>query len=141
MRLSSQDLPDIDDVTVDDVERIVGGGPFGQFVILEKGEDSFIQAGSKGRPADWAFEYDLGTEERQWAEEWKAFVERTGSERWALEYIDETTGHQYQATWDQTLEAVRQSFLQYLSGDDSWRERFTWILLECGCSSACGEPD
>ena len=140
MRLSSQDLPDIDNVTAADIERILGDGLFGKFAILEKCENGFIQAGFKGRPADWAFEYDLGTDERRMAEEWKAFVERTGSERWALEYIDETTGHQYQATGDRTLEEVKQAFVQYLRGDDAWRARYTWIPLKCCGSSGCGEP-
>jgi len=137
MKLSSQDLPDIDDVKEADIERVFGDGTFGKYAILEKSEHGFIQAGYKGRPADWAFECDLGTEDRRLAEEWKAFVERTGSEWWALEYIDEATGHLYGAEGDRTLGEVKQVFVEYRRGDGVWRMRYTWIRLNCCGSSAC----
>jgi hypothetical protein len=130
MKLTSQDLPDIEDVSEPDIERVLGGEVFGKYAILWSSESGFLQTGFKGRPPDWAFQCDSSTEERRMAEEWREFVQRTGSERWTLEYLDDAADKLYEAAGDRTLEEVKQAFLEYLRGDDVWRHRYTWLPLD-----------
>ena len=63
MKLSSQTLPELDDVTEADIERIIGGEAFGKFALLGDCDGDFIQVGHKGQPAPWAFDYPPGSSE------------------------------------------------------------------------------
>jgi len=126
VRLTSELLPAIEHVTEADVERIIGGGLFGKYALIRGEGEGFLQVGYKGRPAPWALEYEPGTWERDFAEGCKAFTERTGSERWALDYLDPATRENYEVDGDRTLGEVMQAFLEYVRGDDAWRTRYTW---------------
>src|SRR4051812_20846480 len=107
MRLTSQCLAELADVTDADIDRIISGEAFGRYVLLGDPDGNFIEVGFKGSPPDWAFHYAPGTWERDTAEEWKAFKERTGSERWTLDYFDADSGEQYEAEGDLTLAEVK----------------------------------
>jgi hypothetical protein len=130
MKLSLHGLPDLDGVTEADIERIIGGGDFGMYAALGDREGDFIQVGLKSNPPPWAFEYAPGTWERQTAEAWKAFKDRTGSEPWGLDYYDSAKGEQYEAEGDRTLEEVRRAFSEYLQGDDAFKSRYNWIKMQ-----------
>ena len=132
MKLSSQNLPELHDVTEVEIERIIGGEAFGLYALLGDRDGDFIEVGYKGRPAAWAFDYPPGSWERQIAEEWKAFKERTGSEWWKIDYFDTASGEQYEAEGDLTLGEVKQVFVEYLRGDDAWKSRYRWTKLK-GC--------
>jgi hypothetical protein len=139
MKLSSQKLPELDDVTEADIERIFGGEEFGKFALLGDRDGDFIEVGHKGQPAPWAFDYPPGTLERRIAEEWRAFKERTGSEWWKVDYFDVASGEQYEAEGDLTLAEVKRVFVEYLRGDETWKSRYRWIKLEgCGDRASSG---
>jgi len=128
MRLTSEKLDPIEDVTEADIVRVIGGALFGGYAHLRGEGRSLLQVGFKGRPPTWAFEYESGTWEREFDEGCKAFTARTGSERWALDYVDSTTGENHEVDGDRTLSEVTQAFLEYLRGEDAWRTRYTWTL-------------
>ena len=134
MRLSSQRLPELDAVTEADIERIIGGEDFGLFALLGDRGGDFIEAGYRGRPAAWCFDYPPGSPERQIAEEWRAFKQRTGSEWWKIDYFDTASGEQYEAEGELTLDEVKRVFCEYLQGDDAWKLRYDWRRLKC-CGS------
>ena len=134
MKLSSQRLPELDDVTEADIERIIGGEDFGLFALLRDRVGDFIEVGHRGRPAEWCFDYPPGSPERQIAEEWRAFQERTGSEWWKIDYFDTASGEQYEAEGELTLDKVKQVFCEYLRSDTVWKSRYKWIKLNC-CGS------
>jgi hypothetical protein len=117
-----------EDATEEDTKKIIGGGLFGRYAALEGEEGNFLEVGFKGRPASWAFDYEPGTWERDFAEGCRAFTERTGSERWSLDYFDAATGENYEVNGDRTLSEVTRAFIEYLRGDDAWRTRHTWTL-------------
>jgi len=94
----------------------------------------FIEAGHRGRPAAWCFDHPPGSPERQIAEEWRAFKQRTGSEWWKIDYFDTASGEQYEAEGERTLDEVKRVFCEYLQGDDAWKQRYNWIRLKC-CGS------
>jgi hypothetical protein len=128
LKLTCEALPAVEDATEADIETVVGGGLFGGYAMLHGEGERFLQVGFKGRPAPWAFDYEPGTWERDFAEGCKAFTERTGSERWALDYFDATTRENYEVDGDRTLSEVTQAFIEYLRGNDAWRTRYTWTL-------------
>ena len=63
-----------------------------------------------------------------------AFIHRTGSEPWVLEHIDLVGVREYEALEELTLGQVRQAFVDYLRGDPSWRDRYTWVQPGQGAS-------
>jgi hypothetical protein len=114
MRLTTDDLPEIDPVTAADIEKVLGDEVFGKFVILSASAHVFIQAGCLWEPGP----------------ESKRFIAETGSEPFRLEYKDGSTGRLYAAEVHVTLDQVKESFLAYLAGDDSWQSRFIWTEFD-----------
>ncbi len=82
MRLSSQNLPEIENVSEADIDRAFENGAIGKFVHLWSSDDSFIQAGSRGTPSNC-----VPPDDPEVKDHW-AFIHRTGSEPWALEHIE-----------------------------------------------------
>jgi hypothetical protein len=121
-------LPAVEGATEADVERIIGGGLFGGYALLQGEGEGFLQVGFRGRPAPWAFDCEPGTWDRDFAEGWKAFTERTGSGLWALDYSDAATRESYEVDGYQTLSEVTRAFIEYVRGDEAWRTRHTWTL-------------
>jgi hypothetical protein len=111
MRLTTEELGDVDDVTANDVERVLGDDAFGGFAILAKSDDVYMQAGNQWS-ADAACE---------------VFVQKYGSDPWVLEYRD---GKHFAADRNVTLDEVKRAFLSYLRGDPTWRTAFTWSEID-----------
>jgi hypothetical protein len=110
MQLTTEELPEIENVTTTDISRIFTEDAFGKFAILSASDKAFIQAGCV---------WDVG-------EECAKFMEETGSDPFILEYRDAETGRVFAATTHLTLDQITEVFLEYLKGDDSWRSRYTW---------------
>jgi hypothetical protein len=113
MRLIPDDLPEMNEVTAAQIEQVLGDEAFGEFVILRRSEDAFIQAACVWEP---------GAETLQ-------FLEQTGSDPFRLEYRDET-GPLLAADGSLTLAQVTQAFLDYLAGRTEWRDRYTWSEVD-----------
>ena len=100
MRLSSQNLPDIENVSESDIDRAFENGAIGKFAHLWASNDSFIQAGSRGTPSSC-----LPPDDPEVRDRW-AFIHRTGSEPWVLEHIDLVGVREYEASrnsrWDRS---------------------------------------
>lgn len=124
MRFSSQDLPDIENVSEALIERAFDRKAIGKFAHLWKSEDIFIQAGCRGTPSNCAPPDDPLVKEL-WA-----FIERTGSEPWTLEYIDGVTRKEYQVRGHLSLEQVKAAFVEYLRSDGDWRQNLVWEELD-----------
>jgi len=105
MRLSSEKLGELTNVTAADLERVLADNLFAQFVILFDSEGSFIQAAPKGASSD-----------------------RPETEPWGVEYRDRTSGKQYQSRADSPL--VRRALLSYLRGETEWHGMFAWEDLQ-----------
>ncbi len=110
MQLTTEELPEIKNVTAADIRRIFTEDAFGKFAILSVSDVVFIQAGCV---------WDV-------SEECAKFMEETGSDPFILEYRDAKTGRLFAATTHVTLDQIAEVFLEYLQGDDSWRSRYTW---------------
>ena len=80
MRFSSQNLPDMENVSAEFIERAFDDRAIGAFAHLWLSNDIFIQAGSKGRPSSCVPPDDPHVKEL-----WN-FIQRTGSEPWTLQY-------------------------------------------------------
>jgi hypothetical protein len=128
VRLSSQNLPDIENVTEADVERTFDNGAIGKFAHLWSSEDSFIQAGSRGTPSK-CVSPDHPMVKHHWA-----FIHRTGSEPWTLEHIQLTDVREYETEEFLTLEQVKRVFVAYLRGDPEWKQPYTWVKAGQGAS-------
>ena len=128
MRLTCETLPAVEAATETDIERIIGGEIFGGYAVLQGEGEEYLQVGVSGRPAPWAFDYEPGTWERDFAEGCKAFCVRTGSELWSLDYFDADTRESYEVDGYRTLSEVTQAFIEYSRGDDAWRTRYRWTL-------------
>ncbi|HVK18903.1 MAG TPA: hypothetical protein VM533_18375 [Fimbriiglobus sp.] len=114
MRLTTEDLPEIDPVTASDIERVLGSEAFGNFVILYASDDAFIQATCMWEPGPGS----------------KRFVEETGSDPFRLEYRDGDSGRLFAAEGRLTLDRVQQALLAYLVGEESWRSWFAWAEVD-----------
>jgi hypothetical protein len=110
MKLTTEELPEIESANEADIRRILAEDVFGKFAILSASETAFIQA---------ACVWDPG-------KECAKFMEETGSDPFILEYRDAKTGRLFAATTQLTLDQITQVFLEYLQGDESWQSRFTW---------------
>jgi hypothetical protein len=128
VRLSSQNLPDIENVTEADIDRAFHNGAIGKFVHLWNSEDSFIQAGGRGTPSNCVAP-DHPKVKQHWA-----FIHRTGSEPWILQHIEKVRVREYEATECVTIEQVKQVFVKYLRGDPAWRQGYTWVNAGHGAS-------
>lgn len=124
MRFSSQSLPDVENVSEDFIERAFDDGSIGRFAHLWRSDDVFIQAGSKGAPSNCAPPDDPLVKEH-WA-----FIQRTGSEPWTLEYVDGVARKEYRAQGDLTLTRVKTAFIEYLRSDGEWRQNHAWEELD-----------
>jgi hypothetical protein len=114
MRLTTDDLPEIDPVTAADIEHVLGDEGFGKFVILSASDEAFIQAACVWEPGPGS----------------KQFIEETGSDPFRLEYRDGGSGRLFAAEGHLTLDQVKQAFLAYLAEDESWRSRFVWAEVD-----------
>jgi len=112
--LTTEDFGDTPDVTEEQIDRIMLEDAFGKFAVLSESETSFIQAGNDWQPSD----------------ECESFVKSRGSDPWLLEYRDGPTARQLRARGHVTLEEVRQVFVLYLGGDQSWRAMFDWREIQ-----------
>jgi len=124
MWLTSQNLPEIEKVTVADLDRAFDGCAFGKFVHLWFSDDCFIQAGSRGTPSR-CVPPDAPEVKEHWA-----FIRRWGSEPWTLERIDSANRREGQQAEEWlTLEQVKRAFVGFLQGDPNWDRQLTWICL------------
>jgi hypothetical protein len=128
VRLSSQNLPEIENVSEADIDRVFDSGAIGKFVHLWASDDCFIQAGSRGTPSNC-----VPPDDPEVKDHW-AFIHRTGSEPWTLELIDLVRVREYQAEGDLTLGQVKRVFVEYLRGDQSWRQEYSWVEVKQGSS-------
>jgi hypothetical protein len=128
VRLSSQNLPDIENVTEADIERAFDNGAIGKFVHLWSSADTFIQAGSRGTPSK-CVPPDHPALKHHWA-----FIHRTGSEPWTLEHIELVDVREYETEEYLTLEQVKRVFIEYLRGDPEWMQPYTWVQAGQGSS-------
>jgi hypothetical protein len=128
MRLSSENLPDIENVTEADIERAFDNGAIGKFVHLWSSADTFIQAGSRGTPSKCVPPDDPALK-HHWA-----FIHRTGSEPWTLEHIELVDVREYEPEEFLTLEEVKRVFVAYLRGDPDWKQPYTWVQAGQGAS-------
>jgi hypothetical protein len=125
MRLTSQNLPEIEDVTVTDLDRAFDGCAIGKFVHLWSSDDCFIQAGRNGTPSKCVHP-DASEVKEHWT-----FIHRSGSEPWTLERIDSSVRRQgQQAVEWLTLEQVKRAFVGFLQGDPDWHRGLTWVDLK-----------
>ncbi|MFO0823735.1 MAG: hypothetical protein U0792_11560 [Gemmataceae bacterium] len=113
MRLTTEELPEIDEVTPAEIEQILTDDVFGKFVVLGD-DEAFIQAACVWEP---------GTE-------CSRFIQETGSDPFCLEYRDGKTGQLFGAEEHVTLEQVKLAFLEYLGGRMDWLTRFVWAKVE-----------
>ena len=113
--LQAEDIEPIDNVTEDDLERIFDESrtAFGKFVILFASDDAFIQSACTWQPTD----------------ESKRFIEQTGSEPFCLEYRDPNSGKLFAAAGDFTLSQIRDAFIEYHNGRDTWKQGKVWEEL------------
>jgi hypothetical protein len=109
MRLIPDDLPEVDEVTAAQIAQVLGDEAFGEFVILRRSGDAFIQAACVWEPGP-------GT---------RQFLQETGSDPFRLEYRDEARPL-LAADENLTLAEVTQAFLEYLAGRTEWKDRYTW---------------
>ena len=124
MRFSSQDLPDMEIVSAEFIERAFDDKAIGTFAHIWLSYDAFIQAGSKGTPSNCVPPNDPLVKEL-WS-----FIQRTGSEPWTLQYIDGVARKEYQAQGYLTLEQVKTAFIEYLRTDGQWRQNHIWEELD-----------
>jgi hypothetical protein len=124
LRFSSQSLPDIENVSEGFIERAFDDGSIGQFAHLCISDDVFIQAGSRGTPSNC-----VPSDDPLVKEHW-AFIRRTGSEPWILEFVDGVARKEYRAQGDLTLEQVKTAFIEYLWSDGEWRQGHAWEELD-----------
>jgi len=121
-------LPDIEIVSEADIDCVFDNGAIGKFANLWASNDSFIQAGSRGTPSNC-----VPPDDPEVRDHW-AFIHRTGSVPWVLEHIDLVGVREYEALEELTLGQVRQAFVDYLRGDPSWRDPYTWVQPGQGAS-------
>ncbi len=124
MRFSSQTLPDMENVSEALIVQAFDDKAIGKFAHLWISDDVFIQAGCRGTPSNCAPPDDPLVQEL-WA-----FIQRTGSEPWTLQYIDGVAMKEYQAQGDLTLEQVKTAFVEYLRSNGEWRQQCDWQELD-----------
>lgn len=89
------------DATEDDIRQaFLDDEGRGEFIILSRGEQVYLQAANE---KDGAF---------------------------LLEFRDGDEQNHFQSTRELSKPEVERAFLQYLAGDDSWRTAFPWRKLE-----------
>jgi hypothetical protein len=110
MLLTTEELGEFHEVTGADIDRILRDDSFGKFAVLSSSEGDFIQAGNDWEPSP----------------ECSAFVKLHGSDPWVLEYRDGLSDRLFRASGQITLDQVRHAFLSFLSGQEEWRQWFTW---------------
>jgi len=120
VRLTSQNLRAIENVSEADIDRAFANGAIGKFAHLSASKKRFIQAGSRGTPS-----HGIAPDHPEVKGHWE-FIRRTGSEPWSMECFD-SAGVRERADGYFTLEQVKRAFVGYLRGDPSWRQEFTWV--------------
>jgi hypothetical protein len=114
MRLITEELGETPNVTAEDVDRILPPDSFGKFAVISASESAFLQGGNDWQPTP----------------ECDAFMKKTKSDPWVLEYRDDESGTLYRATHQLTLEQVRVAFLSYLAGTKDWHRAHVWEELK-----------
>jgi hypothetical protein len=125
LRFSSQNLPDMEDVSEALIERAFEDKAIGMYAHLWLSDEVILQAGSRGTPSTCC-----GPPDDPLVEELRSFIRRTGSEPWTLEYIDGVARKEYQARGDLTLEQVKAAFVEYLRSGGDWRQDHDWEELD-----------
>ena len=87
----------------------------GEFVILIRREQEFIQAGGFPRFRRRFFS------RRRWLDE---------GDRIVMEYQEGGTDHHFQCTQEISKVEVQATFLKYLKGDPSWKNDFQWKKID-----------
>jgi hypothetical protein len=113
MMMITEELGETQNVSAADIDRILATDSFGKFAVLSASDSVFMQAGNDWQPSP----------------ECDAFLKRTGSDPWVLEYRDGESGTQYRALGQLTLEQVRLAFLSYLASSKDWHQAHTWNEL------------
>ncbi|MCE9563418.1 MAG: hypothetical protein K8U57_15360 [Planctomycetes bacterium] len=113
MRLTTDDLPEIEDVTADQLEQILTEETFGKFAVLSASEEAFIQVACMWEPGEVS----------------ARFLRETGSTPFRLEYRA-PAGDLLVADGHLTIAQITQAFLEYLHCDGSWKSRFTWSVVD-----------
>ncbi len=114
MRLITEELSEIDEVTAAQVEQVLEEDAFGKFVRLAASDEVFIQAACVWEP---------GVESER-------FLQETDSDPFRLEYRDGDTGRLFAVDGNVTLAQITQAFIEYLNGQTGWRDRFTWSEVD-----------
>lgn len=114
----------MENVSVEFTARAFDEKAIGKFAHLWLSNDVVISASSKGKPSNCLPPDDPLVKERC------AFIQRTGSEPWTLQYIDGVARKEYQAQGDLTLEQVKTAFIEYLRTDGQWRQNHVWEELD-----------
>lgn len=118
MKFITEELGEIEDVTVREIQETLEADSFGKFAILASSEATFVQAA-----CDWSA-----------TEECRQFLKERGSDPWILEFHDATTGNHLQAVGHVTLHDVQVAFVSYLSDTSSWRSRHAWKPITIGAN-------
>lgn len=124
MRLTSQCLPELEDVSEEQILRAFDRQAFGKFVHIWRSDTIFLQAGSRGTPSSCAPPDD------PLVREIAAFIERTGSEPWTLEYVDRIERKDYRVPGSLTLKQVEVAFVAFLRSGGEWRQGQVWEELD-----------
>jgi hypothetical protein len=124
LRFSSQNLPDMEDVTEALIERAFDHKAIGKFAHLWISDDQVFSAGCRGTPSNCVPPDDPLVKEL-WA-----FIQTTGSEPWTLQYVDGVARREYQAQADLRVEQVKTAFVEYLRSDGDWRQNHVWEELD-----------
>lgn len=113
MNLTTEELGEFPDITVEEVKQILEEESFGKFAVLSASEEAFIQTA-----CDWSPSKACA-----------AFVKRYGSDPWILEYRDAVSRQQFRTTGQLTLNQVKQAFVAYLQGGSQWQSAHHWVEI------------
>jgi hypothetical protein len=102
----------IQDVTAEDIQRLLPGEDVGVFAQMFASPTEFIQAGP-----------EVPGPRRN------AFLREHGCAPWVLQhgYGQAHLRQMFQADGLVTFEQVRQAFLAFLADREGWRSEFTWV--------------
>ncbi len=121
MRLTSQNLPAIENVSEADIDRAFANGEIGKFAQLSASKKRYLQTASKGTPSN-CVEPDHPEVKGHWE-----FIRQTGTEPWYMECVDSAGVRECPLEGYFTLEQVKRAFISFLRGDPSWRQAYSWV--------------
>lgn len=116
MELETAEGLKIADVTDEELINVIQDDTRrGEFIILIRREQEFIQAGGFPRFRRRFFS------RRQWLDEGDSIV---------MEYQEGGTDNHFQCTQEISKAKVQTAFLKYLKGDPSWKNDFQWKKID-----------